>query len=118
MSKSDILKLMAIIATEFSGRFEVTDERVGVWLNIIGHFEYQDAQAGVMAAIAASGQWPPTVGEVRNKIADSRKARYRADERRREARRLIGIDRDREVVARGRALLRKCVDDISKKRGL
>jgi hypothetical protein len=114
MTKNEITKLMALISVEYAGRFDVTEERVTVWENILRSFDYRDGQAGVLQAIGASGQWPPTVGEVRAKINDARKERARLELRAHDSRRLID-HRDEAAIAKGRELLRDCVLKITSK---
>lgn len=115
MQRTEILKLMAIIASEYAGRFDVTPERVEVWENILKSFDFIDGQAGTVAAISASGQWPPTVGEVRNKVNDARKERARRNQVAADSRRMISDHRDPAAIEKGRALLRDCLSKISRR---
>ena len=64
MTKQEISKLMAVIALEFSGRFEVSDERVSLWQETLGNISYKLAMKAVVRAIRESGQFPPNVGTI------------------------------------------------------
>lgn len=64
MTKQEISKLMAVIALEFSGRFEVSDERVSLWQETLGNISYKLAMKAIVRAIRESGQFPPNVGTI------------------------------------------------------
>lgn len=111
MNKEEISKIMAIVAVEFSGRFTVTPERVGVWWQILGDYTFQEGQRGVIRAIGNAGQFPPSVGDVRNVLQALRKEDRRQELIRRDSNRMID-HRDPKAIEFGRELLRNCVASL------
>lgn len=69
----------------------------------------------MLAAIAVCGQWPPTIGEIRNKASDAKKERQRKILLESDRRKMIGHVEDPAIIARGRQLLRECLDKIQRK---
>lgn len=83
MNRIELSKLMMIIEAEYGNRFETSPARLDVWHEVLGHFSFEDARKGTLAAIAHSTQWPPSVGDVRNHANVARKDRIRVEEQKR-----------------------------------
>lgn len=76
MTKTEVAKLMTTIAVEFSGRFEITPERVDLWFSILGKYEFKEGNAAVIQALSLA-TFPPSVSEIRNVLDTNRKTAYR-----------------------------------------
>lgn len=72
MQKPEILKIMALITAEFGDRFAVTGDKVDLWLGILGHATFAEAAKAVTQILGAPNRFPPTVGEVNQKVLESR----------------------------------------------
>ena len=117
MNRLEIAKLMMIIEAEFQGRFKASEERAGVWLHVLEGIEYRDAEKGVVTALAACGQWPPSIGEIRNHAAAAMRERRREELRRSDELRMITNKPSPEVVEKGRGILREFLTKTGARRG-
>jgi hypothetical protein len=72
MTKDEMLKLMGLIAIEFGSRFEVSEERLMLWGEIIGGVDFPTAKKAVISVIGECSDFPPNVGKVREEISEIR----------------------------------------------
>lgn len=113
MTKQEISKLMAIIALEFSGRFDVTEERVGLWQQTLGSVDYQTGLKAVVKSLRECGQFPPTVGTIYENILDVWDSERRALERSKQMRPLaLPQPIDPDALEIGRKMLRDFLSGV------
>jgi len=72
MQKAEIIKLFAIIASEFGDRFQTSPEKVELWGNILGHATYQEAQQAVFEILGSPQQFPPVAGQINERVLSLR----------------------------------------------
>lgn len=72
MQKTEIFKLMAIVASEYGDRFATSPEKADLWLNILGHATFEEGAKAIAKILGSSAQFPPTVGEINCKILEYR----------------------------------------------
>lgn len=106
MTKQEISKLMAIVALEFSGRFDVTEERVSLWQEALSGFDYPTCLRAVMQSLRECGQFPPTVGTIYEKACEAVQANRRALEIEKSKQPLLPAPIDPVVLENGRKMLR------------
>lgn len=126
MEIEQVAKLMALIGVEFSGRFETTKDRLGLWAQALVKVDYEDGKAAVCQAMISAGQWPPTIGDVVKKLEEIyERKRYRqlqkieADKEKQSKQFLINCDNPEPISNGGKSpgheLLKKLISDLSKK---
>ena len=123
MTRQEVAKLMALITVEFSGRFDVTEDRLGLWSQALQRVAYEDGKEAVVKAVIGAGQWPPTVGDVVKKLEEIfDRRRYRQleqlEQRRLEEQKQISQHRPIEVEgpsSPGLEMLRKLIGDLNAK---
>lgn len=79
MNKSEMGKLMTVIAVEFGGKFPITEERVQLWLNILGHASGPEVSRAIAQVIGESRDFPPSVGAVNCKVLENRSGAVEVD---------------------------------------
>ena len=72
MQKTEVFKLMAIVASEYGDRFSTSPEKADLWLNILGHATFEEGAKAIAKILGSSAQFPPTVGEINCKILEYR----------------------------------------------
>jgi hypothetical protein len=72
MQKSEVVKLMAVVAAEYGDRFATSNEKADLWLNILGHATFEEAVKAITQVLGSPAKFPPTVGEINQKILEAR----------------------------------------------
>ena len=72
MQKTEIAKLMAIVASEYGDRFATSKDKADLWLNILGHATFDEAAKAITQILGSAAQFPPTIGEINCKILEAR----------------------------------------------
>lgn len=72
MTRSDVYKLMAMVNAEFGDRFIVTTDKVNLWIGILGHATFPEAAKAMAHILGAANKFPPTVGELNQRILSDR----------------------------------------------
>ncbi len=68
MVKSEVAKLLAVIAAAYS-RFQVDELKQNVWFEMLGDVDYKIAQMAVKKLMLES-PFPPTIADIRKQIAE------------------------------------------------
>lgn len=72
MNKTEIYKLMAMVTAEFGNRFVVTTDKVELWIGILGHATFAECAKATAQILGSANQFPPTVGEINQKVLELR----------------------------------------------
>jgi hypothetical protein len=64
MNREEVLRVMGILATEFGGLFDVTEERAMLWVGVLEPLDYHEAQRAAIALLTEDREFPPRVGEL------------------------------------------------------
>ena len=123
MQAGEITKLMAIIATEYPRNFEVSKERIKLWLMILGHAGLEEASRAVGVVLSEARPFPPQVGEINQAILQGRiEARAHRLMLEEQARLRLAPPpepvMDEQTAKKCAEMLRQCVERISKKKSL
>lgn len=87
MNRSELTKLLTFLGDTFSeGKFAFprntkgkTKRRVEAWGEFIGKYDYELVKDVVKRMIGEGRQWPPEVGEIKQRVKDKIKAQERRD---------------------------------------
>ena len=64
MDREQVTKIMGLIALEFGGRFDLSPERLDLWVEILQGSDFRAAQQATVRLLARPSGFPPQVGEV------------------------------------------------------
>lgn len=70
MNPRETIKLMAILAAEYGDKFQITEARTDLWVEMLADLPYPLAESAVYK-ILSSSPFPPTISDVRKKAAES-----------------------------------------------
>jgi hypothetical protein len=113
---------MAVIGLEYPQQFDVSEERLNLWTEILGHCDYRVAQEATIRTLSKPSQWPPKAGEllVEAKAVALEWARERRKEHeaREEQQNRIDISPEEAEAGRQRGLsiLRDCIAKMEAKK--
>jgi hypothetical protein len=68
--RQTVQKIFAIMVLEYGDKFNTTPERMAMWVNMLDGMDGATALAAAMHLVSTGGPFPPTIGEVRRKIAE------------------------------------------------
>ena len=119
--------MMAVIALEYPQQFDVSEERLNLWTEILGHFDYRVAQEATIRVLSKPNQWPPKAGEllaeakaVAREWASERLKRFEAEQKAKEPKEIPLCQLSPEEAEAGRqrglAILRDCIAKMEAKK--
>jgi hypothetical protein len=73
MNVEHIQQLMRILHAEYGSKVLMTHGRAKVWQTILGHADFNEAQYAVATLLSEGGQFPPSVGDINQRILQNRK---------------------------------------------
>lgn len=73
MNVEQIKQIMSLLRLEYGDKVLCTENRAKVWHVIIGHASYDEAELAVASLLAEARPFPPSVGEVNQRILLHRK---------------------------------------------
>jgi Loader and inhibitor of phage G40P len=114
MKMEEVVKLMAVIGSEYPKHFEVNQERIKLWAMVLQHANYMEAAKALVTLLGESRPFPPVVGELNQQILKERKARHREEEKKQKQ--LPQPIMDEESRNRCLDLLQECVVGIASKK--
>jgi hypothetical protein len=112
MKMEEVVKLMAVLGSEYPKHFEVTQERIKLWAMVLGHATYIEAAKALISILGEARPFPPVVGEVNQQILKERKAKKREEIKRQLPEPIMGEEERKRCIE----LLKKCVVGIAGKR--
>lgn len=65
-----ITEIMALISSEYPGRFEITVARAELWAQILPEFDAQTIRAATMHYLSEGHEFPPAVGQIRKECVN------------------------------------------------
>jgi hypothetical protein len=66
MNPRETIKLMAILAAEYGDKFQITEARTDLWVEMLADLPYPVAETAVYK-ILSSSPFPPTISDIRKK---------------------------------------------------
>lgn len=112
MNRDEVLRVMGIIATEFGGLFDVTEERAMLWEGVLAPLEYHEAQRAAIALLTEDREFPPRVGELFQRGLMIRRRDYAdAEARRPKLPEPQKPEPTEEELARNRAEFKRLLDE-------
>lgn len=118
---------MAVIGLEYPQQFDVLEERLNLWMEILGHCDYEVAQEATIRILSKPSQWPPKAGELlaeaRNVYLEWAQARRREFEEQQEKLRVkekplceLSPEEAEAGRQRGLSILRDCIAKMEAKK--
>jgi hypothetical protein len=71
MTASEVAKLLAIASEAYPGRFSARESTVALWQGLLGDIAAPEAANALLEHIAESAM-PPTISDIRRRVADRR----------------------------------------------
>jgi hypothetical protein len=104
MNREETQKIIVILVKCYTERLmpKIDSDMINVWHTMLQDLEYKEVSAAVQALIAEKTDYPPTIGEIRGKIAEAKTMRMPAADAWlliRKAIRMFGYYRESEAEA-------------------